>query len=41
MRLPEDGTDDTDDTDVSKHVGMLTIYEVLFIYIFFCIRWSG
>jgi len=39
IRLP------VDDVDASKHVGVLTIYKILFIYIgvciCVCICWSG
>ena len=31
-----------DDMDASKHVGVLTIYKILFIYIYtLCFSWSG
>ena len=35
-RLPEDNA------DASKHVAVLTIYKILFIYIYMlCVCWSG
>ena len=34
IRLPED------DAGVSKHVGVLTMYKILFIYIYLCV-WGG
>jgi len=34
LRLPED------DADALKHVAVLTIYKILFIYML-CICWSG